>query len=58
MPYVAALIELEEQALLTLVSNILDAAPEDVRTGMPVEVTFEQLTGEITLPQFRPRREG
>ncbi len=53
VPYVTVLVELEEQPLLTMVTNLLDAAPEDVRIGLPVEVTFQKLTEEITLPQFR-----
>ncbi len=55
-PYVVARVELVEQPGLQLVSNILECPLEDVRIGMPVEVTFEDVTDEITLPQFRPRR--
>ena len=54
VPYVCAFIELEEQPLLIMITNIVQAAPEDVRIGMPVQVTFEPLTDAITLPQFRP----
>ena len=27
--------------------------PADVKIGLPVEVTFEKITDEVTLPQFR-----
>jgi uncharacterized OB-fold protein len=55
-PYVIAHVELEEQAGLLLTSNILDCPPVQVRIGMAVEVAFEGVTEEVTLPQFRPRR--
>jgi uncharacterized OB-fold protein len=52
VPYVVALIDLEEGARMA--SNIVGCAPGDVTAGMPVEVVFEKLTEEITLPKFRP----
>jgi uncharacterized OB-fold protein len=52
VPYVFALIELEEGPLFP--SNIVGCAPEDVKIGMPVEVTFEDTGGGFTLPKFRP----
>jgi len=58
VPYVIVLVELEEQAGLRIAGNLRDCAPGDVRVGMPVEVVFEAVTPEVTLPQFRPRRTG
>ena len=55
-PYVVALVELEEDPSVRLVSNIVECDPEDVAIGMAVEVVFEKVTDEITLPQFRPVR--
>ena len=55
-PYVIAHVELEEQAGLLLTSNILDCPTDQVRIGMLVEVTFEEVTEEVSLPQFRPRQ--
>ena len=55
-PYVVALVELEEQEGVRLNSNILECDAGDVYIGMPVEVTFEDRTGEMSLPQFRPRK--
>lgn len=51
-PYNVAWIELEEGPRIT--SGVVDA-PDDLRIGLPVDVVFEQLTDEITLPMFRPR---
>jgi uncharacterized protein len=56
MPYVVVLVELEEQEGLRVVGNLRDCPRDQVRVGMPVEVLFEDVTSEVTLPQFRPRR--
>lgn len=55
VPYVNVWVELVEQPFLTVVANLVEVEPDAVRIGMPVEVTFERLTDEVTLPQFRPR---
>jgi uncharacterized OB-fold protein len=55
VPYVFAAVELVEQPELYVFTNIVGCPVEDVRTGMEVEVAFEQ-HGEIFLPMFRPRR--
>jgi 3-oxo-4,17-pregnadiene-20-carboxyl-CoA hydratase alpha subunit len=52
-PYDVALIQLDEG--VRLVSNVIGVAPEDVRIGMPVEVVFQGVDEELTLPLFRPR---
>ena len=53
-PYAIAVVELEEGP--RMMSNILDCAqtPEALVLDMDLEVTWEKLTDEITLPQFRP----
>jgi uncharacterized OB-fold protein len=53
VPYALALVELEEQADIRLLSNILNASWEDVKPGMTVKVCFEQ-HGEIFVPLFEP----
>ena len=49
-PYVVALIDLEEG--VRMMTNVVDA-PAAVRVGAAVEVTFDDVTDEITLPKFR-----
>ena len=51
LPLVVAIVELEEGPRLT--TNVVGCAPEDVKVGMPVEATFEDL-GRETLVLFRP----
>jgi uncharacterized OB-fold protein len=54
-PYVIALVALEEQPDVRLNANILDCPIEAVHIGMPVEVTYEERTPTVIMPQFRPR---
>lgn len=56
VPYVVAMIEMEEQPGLRVLSNVLGVGPESVRVGLEVEVRFEDLPGGLRLPQFTPRR--
>ena len=55
-PYVIAIVELDEGPHLT--TNIVGCPPEDVRVGMPVEVSFTDVTPEVTLVHFKPREEA
>lgn len=50
-PYVIALVELEEQPGLLLLTTIVDC--DEVRIGMPVSVRFEQ-AGDAWIPVFAP----
>ena len=52
LPYVVAVIELEEGA--RMLSNITGIDPDDVACDMAVEIVFEDVTGDVTLPKFRP----
>ncbi len=52
LPYAVAVIELAEGS--RLLSNIVGIAPDRIRCDMPVEVTFEDITPDTTLPMFRP----
>ena len=52
VPYAVVVVELAEGA--RLVSNLVDCPLRDVTIGMPVEVVFEEVTPEVTLPKFRP----
>lgn len=56
-PYVVAWVELEEQAGLRVLGNILGLDPAGVCVGLPVEVVFEELEAFGRIPNFR-RRNG
>lgn len=51
-PYVIAIVALEEGVHMT--ANIVECDPEAVHCGMPVEATYDDVTPEVTLVQFRP----
>lgn len=54
VPYVTAIVELEEgPRLLTNLVGV-EADPEKITCDMPVEVVFDDITGQISLPKFRP----
>ena len=61
VPYVVAIVALEEQPDLYLTTNIVCCAQESVSVGMPVEVAFEHhatAAGDVYLPVFTPRQDG
>jgi uncharacterized protein len=52
IPYNVAWVELDEGPLL--MTNIVGCKNEEIQVGMPVRVTFDDITNEITLPKFKP----
>jgi len=56
VPYAVVVIALDEGA--RLVSNLVGCPPGEIRADMPVEVVFEDVTPEVTLPKFRPVPRG
>lgn len=54
VPYVVALVELEGGARIPTNLIEVEVTPEKIKVGMPVEVVFDRLTEDITLPKFRP----
>jgi uncharacterized OB-fold protein len=53
VPYVVAIVELEEQPSVRLMTNIVGCDLESVHIGMKVRVIFKQVD-EIFLPLFEP----
>ncbi|MFQ5828848.1 MAG: Zn-ribbon domain-containing OB-fold protein [Candidatus Methylomirabilia bacterium] len=52
LPYIPAYVELEEG--VQVLTNLVGCAPTDVRIGMPVVVTFEDVNDEVSMPRFAP----
>jgi uncharacterized protein len=52
VPYVVALVTLDEGP--QMMTNIVGCEPEKVHIGMPVQVTFDDWTEEISVPKFKP----
>jgi hypothetical protein len=54
VPYTIATVELSEQPRLMFLSQVVDCTEDDLEAGLPLEVTFVELSPELTLPFFRP----
>jgi uncharacterized OB-fold protein len=52
-PFINIVVELEEQPMLLMVSNLPISERERVRIGSPVMVEFEDRGNDIIVPQFR-----
>ena len=52
-PYLIGLVAIDEQPDVRLTTNLVGVEPEDVTTGMALEVTFEH-SDDVWLPLFRP----
>ncbi len=50
-PYAPVVVELEEG--VRVLTEMTDCMPSDLVIDMPVEVTFEAVTPEVTLPKFK-----
>ncbi len=51
-PYNVAFVLLEEG--VKMLTNIVDCPLDKLQVGMPVEVCFDDVSEEISLPKFRP----
>ena len=51
VPYNIAVVELDEGVRMT--TNVVGCANEELWIGMPLEVTFEQVSDEVAIPKFR-----
>ena len=47
------MVEVELEEGVHLVSNLVECDPEEIEIGMAVEVVFEEVNEEITLPKFK-----
>ena len=52
-PYADVVVEMEEG--VRLLSTVVDCPPDELEIGMPVEVTYDAVTEDITLPRFKRR---
>jgi uncharacterized OB-fold protein len=53
VPYAVAIVLLEEG--WHMLSTLIDVEEDRIEVGMPLEVVFQKMSDEITLPLFRPR---
>ena len=54
VPYNVLMVELPDAGNIRMVGNLIDGTPhEDIHVGMPVEVAWEDVTDDTTLPQWK-----
>ena len=56
VPYVAAVVELDEEPGLRITTQIVDCPESELQTGIRVEVVFTEVAPDWVLPYFRPVR--
>ena len=54
VPFVTAIVELEEGPQMATNIVIDDPTPENLQVGMPLQVVFEDINDTIALPKFKP----
>jgi hypothetical protein len=56
VPYVVIVVELDDAPGVRLVSNLVEARPEQAAIGLAVEVVWDEMDREagLVLPRFRP----
>lgn len=54
LPFVVAVIALDDSGGLRLISNLVNVEPDAVRIGMPVAVVWEQMSDDLAIPRFEP----
>ena len=57
VPLIIGLTELDDAPGVRILTNIVEAEPDELRCGLPMEVVFEQRE-DFALPQFRPVRQS
>jgi len=54
LPYVFAVVELEESPNLRMYTNVDEVSLEDIKSGMPVTIKYDDVTDDVTLVKFVP----
>ena len=54
-PYNVVQVALEEAPNVQITGNAIDIDNSELKVGLPMEVVFDQVTSEDTLPRWRPR---
>ena len=54
VPFVPAMVELEEGPIMATNIVMEEPTPEKLQVGMALEVVFEDITDTIALPKFKP----
>jgi uncharacterized OB-fold protein len=52
-PFSVVLVQLDEDPSLRLVGSVVDVPLDELAAGIPVEVVFDDVTDEVTLPRWK-----
>ena len=58
VPYVVVSVQLAEQDDLRIFGNIEGCLPQDIKLDMALEVFFDDVTADISLPKWKPAGGG
>jgi uncharacterized protein len=56
LPYLIGIIDIQEEPGIRVPTGLLDCTRDQLRCGMPMQITFRDLTSTLTLPFFHPAR--
>ncbi len=54
LPYVIAVIALEDAGGVRIISNLVGVDLQHLTIGLPVEIVWEDMSAELSIPRFRP----
>jgi len=54
VPYTVAVVRLDDCGGVKLVTNVVGCSYDEVRVDMPVEVVWDEVSADLTVPRFRP----
>jgi len=57
LPFVIAVIALAGSGGVRIISNLVQVDRERLEIGMPVELVWEDMSADLTIPRFRPAAE-
>jgi uncharacterized OB-fold protein len=57
VPFIIAVVALEGAGGVRMISNVVEAEPDELRIGLPVEVAWEDMSEDLAVPRFRIVRE-
>lgn len=57
LPYVIAVIALEDAGGVRIISNLVDVDTAALEVGLRVELVWEDMSADLAIPRFRPTQE-
>jgi len=58
LPYVIAVVALDDAGGIRIISNLVGIDLDHLTIGLPVELVWEDMSAELSIPRFRPSRKA